>query len=282
LSTNISEASGPWPGGAGLQHGQEPVLNEERTGVLTVFSAFARINGPIKPQDRENNVGGDGPKAWGSDENIDASLNRKDHLSPEQLLDRLVAETRRLLLKGERPAESRSEAPAKNITQVFRGLCGLAQCIGGYALQDLNVDVRAVATQSLQGYWHGHAALTARLTDRGNSRLYLIDPTFIQFSDDVVDGALSPVSRLGETKDGQELTNALLERGYVELTPRRAWLYTAAFCQGHPPFATEEEAYRFLEAPPDHPYHFRQEPDSNRFSRAKLGQEGLLIRDLTL
>jgi hypothetical protein len=255
---------------------------QERTGALTVLSAFARINGPIEPQDRENNVGGDGPKAWGPDENIDASLNRKDHPSPEQLLDRLVAETRRLLLKGERPAEFRSGAPAKNITQIFRGLCGLAQCISGYALQDLQTEVHAVATQSLQGYWHGHAALTARLPDGGNRPLYLIDPTFIQFSEIVVDGDLSPVSRLRETKDGQELASTLLERGYIGLTPRRAWLYAAAFCQGHAPFATESEAYRFFESPPYHPNHFHHEPDDDQFSRENLGQEGLLIRDLTL
>lgn len=186
-----------------------------------------------------------------------------------QLLDNLVRETRLILQKT-----ILAEQMPASLTKTFAGYCGLAQCIAGYALQDLSIPVRPVATQSLPDFWHGHAILTATI----NERLFLIDPTFAQFCEaDTMYETPSPRAILSRTPEGNTMLELLLGRGYLALTPERAGLYLASLCKGRNPLNGDADAYSFLERPPHHPYHFHHEPDDDMFDRKVLARNGLLI-----
>lgn len=189
------------------------------------------------------------------------------------LLDKIVAETRLILSSLLQTADNPSD---RNLTNIFKGQCGLAQCIGGYALQDLGLNVKPLATQSLGHLnWHGHAILTVRFDDD----IYLIDPTFTQFCGSaIIDGALSPEMHLSQTQEGLFIIDQLLHHGHIRLTPERAHLYLAALCQGIEPFSDNNQAYAFFRDPPSHPYHYHHEPDNDLYSRQNLYKNGLLIK----
>lgn len=172
---------------------------------------------------------------------------------------------------------------APTLSETFRGQCGLAQCIAGYALKDLGMQVHPIATQSLDAYWHGHAALSVEVESEDRTRWFIIDPTFIQFCQDVAPAEVpNPSFYLNTDEEGRSILNLLTERGFFELTPGRASSYLAAFCQGKRPFQTDDDAFAFLKRPPFHPYHFCYSPGSDRYSRETLQRDGLLIRAQSL
>lgn len=165
-----------------------------------------------------------------------------------------------------------------SLQSIFTGCCGLAQCIAGYALQDLGVSVKPLATQSLGDYYrHGHAALVCEVAEESGSRWHLIDPTFEQFcvAQDAQDRS-SPAFHLRQSSEGANIVAQLSKRGHVSLTPARAMLYLSSFCNGVAPLENDA-AMVFMKNPPPHPYHFRRDVDSDEYSRENLGQYGQLI-----
>jgi hypothetical protein len=161
------------------------------------------------------------------------------------------------------------------LKKTFRGYCGLSQCISGYRLQDLGLSVKPLATQSLPNYYFGHAALTVLHKDNCQQRLYLIDPTFIQFRA-LEDCDRSPVHFL-QCKSGMKLQDELLNKGYVQFSPYLSHLYLTAFCNGKRPFKSDQDAFDFCKKPPKHRYHFSHGSGSNQFDRSELAKLGLLI-----
>lgn len=200
-----------------------------------------------------------------------------DH-AVEDIIRLIVERTRETLCSNENLDQPQSWAtPTIDLCEKFRGLCGLAQCIAGYALQDAGTDVKPLATQSLTNYWHGHAALTVQTNDGGIERSFLIDPTFCQFLAPSEGEGPSPVSRLHETAEGTRIAESLLENGYIELNENVAALYISSFCKGVCPLSIRD-AFNFANNPPAHPYHFRRDEGCDDFSRDNLAGWGLLIR----
>jgi hypothetical protein len=160
----------------------------------------------------------------------------------------------------------------RELATCFNGYCGLSQCIAGYYLQDIGVPVMPLATQSLPGWIFGHAALTVRIASGNFEKVFLVDPTFVQFT--AVKIRPSP---LFEGQTGEFIKKRLVEAGYIELTPVIAAAYLSAFCGGKAPFSTAEEAYSFCANPPPHEFHYRHSPDNDWFSRENLAMRGQLL-----
>ncbi len=154
----------------------------------------------------------------------------------------------------------------------FSGKCGLAQCIIGYHLaEESNYLAKPLATQSLNGWWHGHAALVIE----SQTSLLLIDPTFAQFSASAECDQSAPSDYLNRSPEGQELLNQLLQDGVVEVTPEIASLYLAAFCCGEAPFESKDECLAFFRHPPAHPLHFAYDENDDRYSPEALQRDEL-------
>jgi len=83
--------------------------------------------------------------------------------------------------------------------------------VAGYVFQDAGVVVRPHATQSLDCYYHRHAALSVEFHDAGVSRWFFVGPTFCQFSSD--DAVPQPGAYLGQAIEGNNLLEELLEHG---------------------------------------------------------------------
>ncbi|EPA97881.1 hypothetical protein [Pseudomonas sp. G5(2012)] len=196
-----------------------------------------------------------------------------------ELLDEVIQETQKIL----RCTVTGCSVPEKSqdstsLQSIFAGCCGLAQCIAGYALQDLGVPVKPLATQSLEGYYQqGHAVLVCKVAEKADSRWHLIDATFGQFCGEAkyLDTP-SPAFYLMQSAEGAGMTAALLERGHVSLTPERAALYLSAFCNGVAPLE-KGLAMVFMQNPPQHPYHYRRDIGCDDYSRENLGRYGQLI-----
>ncbi|WP_435641884.1 hypothetical protein [Micavibrio aeruginosavorus] len=193
-----------------------------------------------------------------------------------RLLDEIVLKTRDILYHTVYDPASDTHAnphDPMSLRAAFAGCCGLAQCIAGYAFQDLNLPVKAIATQSLDGHWrHGHAALVVEVAPERS--LYLIDPTFCQFCTDPL--SQSPATHLMHSDEGADLVSSLLDKGYAKLTPEKSALYLASFCNGIPPLDADA-AMAFMKNPPAHPYHFKRDIDCDDFSRENLGRYNQLI-----
>jgi hypothetical protein len=197
----------------------------------------------------------------------------------ENLIRQVVIYVRDMLSDGEIPRAKLSSIEFnQTIAEKFRGFCGLAQCVAGYAFRDASLSVSPVATQSLKRYWHGHAAVTVEVSKDSAPRWLVVDPTFIQFCTPVLPGQEpSPGSLLDQSYHGKQVLELLLQDGYLELTPERSQAYLAAFCRGEHPFATADEAFAFLKRPPPHEHHFCYRPGDARFSREALEARGLLF-----
>lgn len=200
------------------------------------------------------------------------------HEETEQKLHDLVRETRAVLIRAmERERFRYEQKEFFSLRKTFEGYCGLAQCVAGYALQDAGAVVRPLATQSLEVYRAGHAALTVSVNDDSCSRLYLIDPTFVQFCRGR-NNENAPGNILDRTEAGREIKKELLEKGFIELTPERAQLYLASFCAGRAPFQSTQNAFEFCTNPPAHGYHYKHDYNDDMFSRENLLRNGDAIR----
>lgn len=195
----------------------------------------------------------------------------------EEELKKIVGRTRDALLRATAYDAAAGPGTAElSLSARFDGCCGLAQCIGGYALQDAGFTVRPVATQSLKDHWHPHAALTVQVDAAAGHRWFLVDPTFCQFT-----AAASaypvpqPVFHMQQSDEGAAMMRALLEDGYAQITAERAAIYLASLCKGTA--IDPETAFAFLTNPPPHPFHFRRAAGSDAFSRENLAKRGLLL-----
>ncbi len=199
-------------------------------------------------------------------------------MQPNSFLEDIVTKTRQLIWQ-EVDAASYPAKDTPSLAAHFKGCCGLAQCIAGYALQDRDITVQPIATQSLKDYRHGHAALSVTLTSEEKTQFFLVDPTFQQFYLEDEDDKTPPPALylLSHSEEGRELAHALIERGYADMNPQRAQLYFSSFCQGKSPFDSAEQAFAFFKNPPPHPYHFRRDIDDDSFSRPHLKARGLVI-----
>ena len=195
----------------------------------------------------------------------------------EEQIKNIVKGTRGVLLRAtEGVSNDPSDEQSLDLRVRFQGCCGLAQCVAGYALQDEGLSVRPLATQSLKGYWYGHAALTVEVEEDGVERLFIVDPTFCQFIASAEAAVPLPATYLRQTPEGALLLAEILRDGYAELTEERALLYLDAFCNGNSGLGIKE-AFDFVKNPPEHPYHFRRDIDSDEFSRESLKNLGWRI-----
>ena len=194
-----------------------------------------------------------------------------------KILSRLSSYVRRILAGESLQYDNlRKSEYDYNLTEKFIGQCGLAQCLGGYALNDLGYSCHPIATQSLQDYWHGHATLSTHFSHKLLDNIYLFDPTFIQFCHNYYDhDFVSPSTILKSSMEGRRILKDIFKKGYLEVTPRTAQIYLSSFCQGK--MMPLHEAFSFVSNPPYHPYHFCFEPGDHRFSREALKTNGLLI-----
>jgi hypothetical protein len=180
----------------------------------------------------------------------------------ESVIKQIVQDTRKKLLK----ALGRDLAHSVDDND-FAGCCGLAQCIAGYRLQDMGFQPEAFATQSLPEWKIGHAALVWEVSGPCGSQLFLIDPTFKQFS----------TSAQNSNEQIRLFFDQLTDNGYVELKPTDCEAYLAFFCDGASPLSSAEAAYEFLRCPPRHEYHFSAGDGTSRFDRKELSDQQLLI-----
>jgi hypothetical protein len=192
-----------------------------------------------------------------------------------QALDWLVYETRTVLQKALRAEAGDFNAAAADITtDPLHGRCSFAQCVAAYALLDRGLSPKPFSAQSLPGWHAGHATLALSLPVEGRQALYIVDPTYRQFcnpAQPALDGSPAPGFLLAAREGGETIAHALLRDGYIEASPAVADQYLAAFCRGVSPFASAQEAFAFLEAPP---------PDNGYacFDRRIMGKGGWLIR----
>ncbi len=210
---------------------------------------------------------------------IDKAVSNKNITikEAEELLAFVIKKTRLYLINS---ATSNFNINAENpyltntYLKMLEGRCGFVQSLIGYALQDLGLRVKPMATQSLKEYYHGHAALSLELPIENGFKWFLIDPTFGQFCTtercnldiEVPD----PGYYLIGTEKGKEIADSLLRKGYVEIDPTMAFLYLSSFCKGHPPFKEESEAFGFLKDPPKNNMHYW-------FSRESMSRDKLSL-----
>lgn len=200
----------------------------------------------------------------------------------ENVLIDIARRTRKILLRAISDDCTRNYRPnQKTLSKTFLGYCGLAQCIAGYFIEDHiildGISVKPVATQSLQGWWHGHALLSIKIATTENCCLYLLDPTFKQFMGKNGSHAKNPFELMRQSTEGRLMANELCLYGVTRLTPFRASIYIMSFCQGHRPFDTDNDAFEFFQSPPEHPYHFAYAPGDDRFSRPSLQAAGYTL-----
>lgn len=195
------------------------------------------------------------------------------------LLDEIVMKTQEILRYATKlHTDYLNQRDLTELQAAFAGCCGLAQCVAGYAFQDLGVPAKPLATQSLEGYWmQGHAALVVEVSEGPDSGWYLIDPTFCQFCvTQASEAAPSPSNYLKQSSAGLDIITSLRSRGYLKLTPENAALYLSAFCKGIAPLQSDE-AMAFMKNPPPHPYHFRRDIECDDYSRENLARYNQLI-----
>lgn len=191
----------------------------------------------------------------------------------DSFLDRLVEGMRGELLRAIRQDFARAgkiDATPDLSPRNLRALCGLAQSIGLYALEDAGHHPRPVATQVLPRYWQGHVALTIENETGGAPDLYLVDPTFGQFAAPDHPARAATYLRM---KCGDKFVDAFLQKGWTKMTPESAFGYLASFCWGNPGLKGEAEAFELLRNPPA--------SNSNYwFSRRDLAEKGLGVPKL--
>lgn len=157
----------------------------------------------------------------------------------------------------------------------------MAQCIIGYSLMDSEYSsicsVAPFASQTFNNWWFGHAALVVTFQNKYLKQSYLVDPTFVQFKDVRLYEIDGPIEHLKRHPEGNALANDLLENGVSKLSPIRAELYVASFCQGISPIENGEDAINLLRQPPPHPYHFSYGRGDERFSKHALRERGYAL-----
>lgn len=153
-----------------------------------------------------------------------------------------------------------ADMPMASGAQDLKGLCGLAQCIAFQKLSQTysrmnHLIVKPFASQSLLGWWFGHAALSVCAIDREHTRYYILDPTFVQYADEKDDCGQNPYKCLMSNDNGANLAKDLISSGVARLDPINAMQYAGSFCLGKRPFTSEKDAYEFMKEPPPHFYH---------------------------
>lgn len=160
-----------------------------------------------------------------------------------------------------------------DLSRQFAGQCGLAQSILHFGLKDMGYDMKPLATQALKHCFFGHAAGSIEID--GTS--YLVDATYTQFLESSV--GLAPAKILSNTQEGRDLLKALVEDGYVELTPQKAHLYLKSFFNGDDLNITPDEALDFIQNPPKSSYNLCYGSDDKRATRQSLVEDGYLPED---
>ena len=168
-----------------------------------------------------------------------------------------------------------------SLTKTFNGYCGLAQCMIGLFV-DEHFDGRSVriapfASQSLENWWFGHAAVVVTTGESDNLRTYIIDPTFVQFEEAESIGVVGPVQILNRTEAGSALARKLLENGVAEIDASLAFLYSSSFSHGVSSFSHPEDALNFLRNPPFHPYHFSYSDSGTLYDQRLLRERGYTL-----
>lgn len=201
------------------------------------------------------------------------AVTKPDFLDPGPLLDRLVDGTRKELLKSIKSDFARAgkiDAEPCLSPRNLRTLCGLAQSLSLYALEDSGFNPKPVATQILPGFWQGHVALTLEFEHCGAPELYLVDPTFGQFADP---GHPAQAVNYLRGKCGEKFMDSFLRKGWAKMTPESSLSYLDSFCRGRSGLKNAAEAFSFLKNPPA--------SNSNySFTRCGLAEKGLRIPDL--
>ncbi|MBI4031018.1 MAG: hypothetical protein HY370_05025 [Proteobacteria bacterium] len=201
------------------------------------------------------------------------AVTKLDFSDPGPLLDRLVEGMRGELLSAIKQNFARAgkiDATPDLSPRNLRSLCGLAQSLGLYALENSGFNPKPVATQPLPGFWQGHVALTLEFERCGAPELYLVDPTFGQF--ETPDHPARAAAYL-RGKCGSKFMDSFLRKGWTKMTPESSLSYLDSFCRGRSGLKNAAEAFSFLKDPPA--------SNSNySFTRCDLAEKGLRIPDL--
>lgn len=169
-----------------------------------------------------------------------------------------------------------------SLTKTFNGYCGLAQCMIGLFIDEhfdgQSVKIAPFASQSLEDWWFGHAAVVITAGQGEGSRSFIVDPTFVQFDQAEAIGITGPVQILKRTESGAALAKKLSETGVAEIDGALADLYASAFRrQGISPFRCPKDALQFLRNPPEHPYHFSYSGSGTMYDADMLRERGYTI-----
>ena len=201
-----------------------------------------------------------------------------EYLRPQQAEDTVkwvVQETFAVLTRRAQlwPAwRSASGAAPDDISKdTYAGYCGDAQSFIDLTLRDYGMDSKPFATQTLPHYKYGHVAQTSTFETTEGPKIYLIDPTFRQFQQQQAGNRFTaPGLILANQPGGEEMVEALCTKGYIELTPERAFSYTAAFNDGISPYATPDAAMSFFTRP-------IESPMNRYFTRDALLERGIKV-----
>jgi hypothetical protein len=168
-----------------------------------------------------------------------------------------------------------------SLTKTFNGYCGLAQCMIGLFIDEhfdrQSVKIAPFASQSLENWWFGHAAVVVSASEGKDVRSFIIDPTFVQFVEAKDIGIAGPIQILQRSEEGAALAKKLSETGVAEIDATFAELYASAFCQGVSSFQCPEDALQFLRNPPQHPYHFSYSGSGTMYDAGMLRERGYTI-----
>jgi len=145
------------------------------------------------------------------------------------------------------------------------GYCGLAQSFLDLTLRDYGLVSKPIALQTLPNPF-GHVVLTSEIETTEGKKVFLFDPTFKQFCKG---NRGEPGEILANMPSGEGLMDRLLKDGFLELTPKTASSYLAAFNSGIQAFKTDEESMKFFAEP--------QPNDNNRwFKRPFFLEKGYI------
>jgi hypothetical protein len=161
----------------------------------------------------------------------------------------LVNETRAVFLRAlpedyAKTNQNPAYTPALDVA-TLDGYCGFAQSFIDLTLRDCGLLSKPIALQTLPNPF-SHVVLTSESETTEGKKVFLFDPTFKQFCKG---NKGEPGETLANMPGGQDLVDRLLKDGFLELSPKVASTYLAAFNNGIPPFKTDEEAMRFFAEP---------------------------------
>ena len=155
-------------------------------------------------------------------------------------------------LKAKRDAPLAEYSAAFN-AKSLRGACGYCSSLAMLPLNDLGLEGKLPNVYNFEmkyGTSHAFAVVTAPVTNENGvveEKSYLVDASYKQFCvpfhEEITADHCDKLSGfyLAQTKEGMDLLNDLLVKGYTELTPRKAKLYLDSFNQNLPVFEQEDD-----------------------------------------